>query len=131
MSDTPSTTVHALAERITKLLGVTPDEHTMWQLITMLGRFREAVDAGTQDALDSARMALDDAREAREEAEPCSTPRAVSHRRGSGCACNASAGGPNCGNCLLARGKSLSTQRVWGGPERGCWRGLRAAVPGE
>jgi|HubBroStandDraft_6_1064221.scaffolds.fasta_scaffold1054340_2 hypothetical protein len=69
MSDTPSANVHELAERITKLLGVTPDEHTMWQLITMLGRFREAVDAGTQDALDSARMALDNAREAREEAE--------------------------------------------------------------
>jgi hypothetical protein len=61
MSDTPSTNVHELAERITKLLGVTPDEHTMWQLITMLRRFREAVDAGAHDAYDSARMALDDA----------------------------------------------------------------------
>ena len=68
MSDTPSTSVHELAERITKLLGVTPDENTMWQLTTTLRRFREAVDAGAHDAYDSARMALDDAREAREEA---------------------------------------------------------------
>jgi hypothetical protein len=45
MSDTPSTNVHELAERIIKLLGVTPDEHTMWQLINVLGRFREAVRA--------------------------------------------------------------------------------------
>ena len=67
MSDTPSTNVHELAERITKLLGVTPDENTMWQLTTMLRRFREAVDAGAHDAYDSAR--IDDAREAREEAE--------------------------------------------------------------
>ena len=54
MSDTPSTNVHELAERITKLLGVTPDENTMWQLTAMLGRFREEVDAGAHDAYDSA-----------------------------------------------------------------------------
>ena len=69
MSDTPSTNVHELAERITKLLGVMPDENTKGQLTTMLRRFREAVDAGAHDAYDSARIALDDAREAREEAE--------------------------------------------------------------
>jgi hypothetical protein len=69
VSDTPSTNVHDLAVRITKLFGVTLDQHTMWQLVDTLGRFKEAVDAGAQDARDTARMALDDAREAREAAQ--------------------------------------------------------------
>jgi hypothetical protein len=83
MSDTPSTNVHELAERITKLLGVTPDENTMGQLITMLRRFREAVDAGAHDAYDSARVALDDAREAREAETVLDAARRIASR-GSG-----------------------------------------------
>ena len=69
MSDTPSTSVHELAERVIKLLGVTPDENTMCNSLPCCAASERRSMLARNDAYDSAGMALDDAREAREEAE--------------------------------------------------------------
>jgi hypothetical protein len=82
MSDTPSTSVHELAERITKLLGVTPDENTNVATHYHVAPLqRRSMLARTMPTTARAWRSTTRVRPARKR-RPCSTPRAVSHHRG-------------------------------------------------